>query len=102
MTNRRDFIARITVASGIAMTTNASFAQAPAVAETDANAIALGYKIDTAKVDKKKFPKHEVTQNCKNCALYQGKPTDPVGGCPLFAAKQVAGNGWCSAWAKRA
>jgi hypothetical protein len=102
MTNRREFIARITVVGGIAMTTNATFAQAALVAETDANAVALGYKADTTKVDKKKFPKHEATQNCKNCALYQAKPTDAAGGCPLFAGKQVAGNGWCSAWVKKA
>ncbi|MBC7610490.1 MAG: high-potential iron-sulfur protein, partial [Ramlibacter sp.] len=23
-------------------------------------------------------------------------------GCPLFAGKQVAAKGWCSAWAKKA
>jgi hypothetical protein len=28
--------------------------------------------------------------------------TDKAGGCPLFAGKQVAGAGWCSAWAKKA
>ena len=27
---------------------------------------------------------------------------DAAGGCPLFAGKQVAGKGWCSAWAKKA
>ena len=102
MTNRREFIARITVVGGIAMASNASFAQGAAVAETDANAVALGYKVDTTKVDKKKFPKHEAAQNCKNCALYQGKAADAAGGCPLFAGKQVAANGWCSAWAKKA
>ena len=36
------------------------------------------------------------------CALYQGKATDPAAACPLFAGKQVAGKGWCSAWAKKA
>ncbi|MBZ8143927.1 iron permease, partial [Rubrivivax gelatinosus] len=29
-------------------------------------------------------------------------PTDAVGNCPLFAGKQVANKGWCSAWAKKA
>ncbi|MCB2000043.1 MAG: high-potential iron-sulfur protein, partial [Rhodoferax sp.] len=28
--------------------------------------------------------------------------TDKAGGCPLFAGKQVAGPGWCSAWVKKA
>ncbi|NDG42706.1 MAG: iron permease, partial [Betaproteobacteria bacterium] len=35
-------------------------------------------------------------------ALYQGKPADKAGGCPLFTGKQVASAGWCSAWAKKA
>ena len=39
---------------------------------------------------------------CSNCALYQGKSTDKAAACPLFAGKQVAGPGWCSAWAKKA
>ena len=30
------------------------------------------------------------------------KAADAAGGCPLFAGKQVAGKGWCSAWAKKA
>jgi hypothetical protein len=34
--------------------------------------------------------------------LYQGKPGSPAGGCSLFAGKQVAGPGWCSAYAKKA
>ena len=68
----------------------------------DATAIALGYVADTTKADSKKFPKHEVTQNCNNCAIFQGKAADAAGGCPLFGAKQVAGKGWCSAWAKKA
>jgi hypothetical protein len=53
-------------------------------------------------VDTKKYPKFVAGQNCTNCALYQGKATDKAAGCPLFAGKQVAGPGWCSAWAKKA
>ena len=65
-------------------------------------AVALGYKADTTKVDAKKFPKHAATQNCANCALFQGKAGDKAGGCPLFAGKTVTATGWCSAWAKKA
>ena len=68
----------------------------------DPQAAALGYVADAKNVDKKKFPKYAAGQLCSNCALYQGKPTDKAGGCPLFAGKQVAGPGWCSAWAKKA
>jgi len=34
--------------------------------------------------------------------LFQGKAGDAAGGCPLFAGKHVAGNGWCTAYAKKA
>lgn len=37
-----------------------------------------------------------------NAVLYQGKTTDRFGGCTLFAGKQVAGAGFCSAWARKA
>jgi hypothetical protein len=63
--------------------------------------VALGYKADSTKVDKAKFPKHVASQVCTNCALFQGAATAAAGGCPLFGAKQVAGKGWCSAWAKK-
>ena len=102
MNNRRQFIIQVSVASGAVAAGHLAFAQGPALAESDPQAVALGYKSDTTKVDKQKFPKHEVSQKCNNCALYQGKPTDAMGGCPLFAGKQVAGPGWCSAWAKKA
>jgi exopolysaccharide biosynthesis protein len=101
MTNRRQFIIQISVASGAVMAGQA-FAQAPMVAEADPQAVALGYKADSTKVDEKKFPKHEASQKCNNCSLFQGKPTDAAAGCPLFAGKQVAGPGWCSAWVKKA
>lgn len=72
------------------------------VQESDAQAIALGYKADATKADKAKYPKYAAGQQCANCALYQGKATDAAGPCPLFAGKQVASKGWCSAWAKKA
>ena len=71
------------------------------LAETDPQAVALGYKADATKVDKTKFPKYAAGQICTNCALFQGAATAAAGGCPLFAGKQVAGKGWCSAWAKK-
>ena len=103
-TSRRVFMmSSIAVVTGVA--TNQAFAQgaAPAMlAETDAQAAALGYKADSTKVDVKKFPKHAATQMCSNCALYTGKDKDVAGGCGIFAGKQVAAKGWCSAWAKKA
>ena len=63
---------------------------------------ALGYVADTAKADKKKYPKHDVAQKCSNCQLFQGKATDAAGGCGIFPGKQVAAKGWCSAYVKKA
>jgi len=98
--NRRTFVIHSVVgASGLAA---AFSAQAAVLAETDPQAVALGYKADATKVDKTKYPKYAAGQVCHNCALFQGKATDAAGGCPLFGAKQVAGKGWCSAWAKKA
>ena len=97
--SRRVFLLTI-AASGAAVATRAQ-AQTM-VDEKDAQAAALGYVADVKRVDVKKFPKFAAGQNCTNCSLYQGKATDKVGGCPLFAGKQVAGPGWCTAWAKKA
>ncbi|MGT2493204.1 high-potential iron-sulfur protein [Cupriavidus basilensis] len=51
--------------------------------------------------DKTKYPKHEASQRCGNCYLYDGKAGAPKGDCPLFGG-QVAANGWCIAWVKKA
>ena len=84
-------------------TTLGTLAHAQAmVDEKDPQAAALGYVAEAKRVDTKKFPKFAAGQNCANCALYQGKPADKAGACPLFAGKQVAAEGWCSAWAKKA
>jgi len=96
---RRVFLMTL-AASGAALATRAQ-AQA-LVDEKNPQAVALGYVADAKRVDVKKFPKFVAGQNCTNCALYQGKATDKAAGCPLFAGKQVAGPGWCSAWVKRA
>lgn len=80
-----------------------AFAQKPPMVDPkDATAAALGYVADGTKVDKAKFPKYEATQNCANCAIFQGKAGDAAGGCPLFAGKQVSAKAWCSAYAKKA
>ena len=98
--NRRVFLMQV-AACGSALVATGAQAQAVKVDEKDAQAVALGYVADTTKADKKKFPKHANEQKCNNCALYQGKAADAAGGCPLFGTKQVAGAGWCSAWAKK-
>lgn len=102
-TNRRVFFLQV-AASGSVLTAAHAAAQAtaPMLSEKDAQAAALGYAADTTKVDAKKYPKHAADQKCNNCQLYGAKPKDAAGPCPLFAGKQVAGNGWCSAYVKKA
>ena len=100
--NRRTFIIQSVVSAGALATTRLGQAQAPLVQETEPQAVALGYKNDATKVDQAKYPKYAPGQQCANCALYQGKPTDAAAACPLFAGKQVAAKAWCSAWAKKA
>jgi hypothetical protein len=101
--SRRTFMFRI-AAAGAILATPVAQAQtsAPKLDESDPQGIALGYKQDTSKVDAKKYPNHAASQDCVNCQLFQGKPKDLLGPCPLFAGKQVAASGWCSAWNKKA
>jgi hypothetical protein len=101
MTNRREFIVQLSL-GGTALMAGNAMAAAPMVAESDAQAVALGYKADATKADKVKFPKFAAGQSCTTCSLYQGKAGDAAGACPLFAGKQVSAKGWCSAYAKKA
>ncbi|MEO8524282.1 MAG: high-potential iron-sulfur protein [Caldimonas sp.] len=99
---RRTFMLHA-VSAGVAVATSSAHAQTAGAKldEADPQAVALGYKVDTAKVDGKKYPNHVAAQDCANCQLYQGKAKDPTGPCPLFAGKPVAAGGWCSAWNKK-
>ena len=101
MTSRRRFIQIVPVAGAALLGTRLASAQADMISEKDPQAVALGYVADAAKVDKAKYKQYAAGQTCANCALYQAKATDPVGGCPLFGTKKVAGKGWCTAWAKK-
>ena len=95
---RRTFL--MTLAAGGAALSTAAQGQ-DKLDEKAPQAVALAYVADATKTDAKKHPKYAAGQVCTNCALYQGKATDAWGACPLFAGKQVAGKGWCSAWVKK-
>ena len=101
MTSRRQFIQIIPVAGATLLGARMASAQANLVNEKDPQAVALGYVADATKANKAKYKNWAAGQVCTNCALWQAKPTDAVGGCPLFAGKVVAGPGWCSAYAKK-
>jgi hypothetical protein len=98
---RRVFMMQMATATGAVLVAEQATAQAM-VAENDPQAAGVGYKADASKVDKAKYPKYAASQNCANCALYQGKAGSASGGCGLFPGKQVSAKGWCSAWAKKA
>ena len=103
MSNRRQFLKSIPIVAAAGAVGMSGLARAanPMVSEKDPQAVALGYVADPTKADKAKYPKHAADQHCGNCALYQGGAA-AQGGCPLFAGKDVANKGWCSAWAKKA
>ena len=98
MTNRRQFVIMLSATSLVA---TARVSAQPKLDEKDPQAAALGYVVESTKVDSKKYPKYAKDQKCNNCQLYAGKVTDAAAGCPIFAGKQVAGGGWCSAWVKK-
>lgn len=52
--------------------------------ERDPQSVALGYVADSARADAKRFPKHENSQTCSGCSLWQPTPTDALGNCTLF------------------
>jgi High potential iron-sulfur protein len=64
----------------------------------DAQAKALGYVTDTAKVDAKANPAHKPDQTCSRCLQFVGTPADKTGGCKIFPGKSVAGPGWCKVY----
>ena len=99
--SRRVFMMQAAAAGCAALAVPGLFAAPAHVEESDEAAVALGYRHDTKQVDAAKFPKHQASQQCGNCAFFQGAPTDEWGGCAMFGRKQVAARGWCSAWAPR-
>jgi hypothetical protein len=64
------------------------------VKETEAYPKSMGFKLNTANVDKAKFPRHDVSQKCSECQLFSGKPGDALGPCSFFK-RPVPPDGWC-------
>jgi hypothetical protein len=98
-TPRRVFMMQV-VAASTTLIAGSAFAQAKKLVETDPDAVALGYKEDSANVDGKKFPKHQPSQNCTNCMIWRNKGAD-AGSCSVFGNRSLSGKGWCSQWVKK-
>ena len=102
MTNRRQFILTVSVASLALSAARTASAQPARLVEADPQAVALGYRDDATKVDAKKFTAYAAGHNCANCQLFQGKPGEALGACGLVGGKLVNAKGWCIAWVKKA
>ncbi len=104
MTTRRFFLKGATgiVLAAVAGTDIPAKAQAAKLDERDPQAVSLGYKYDTSKVDMNKFPRHEISQKCSNCQFFQGKAGDVWGPCAIFGGKLVSANGWCNSYTRKA
>lgn len=97
---RRVFMMDVAAATcAISLASVARAAGMPLVAENEPTAVNLNYKADASQV---KHAKYKAGQQCSNCVLYQGKATDAAAACGIFPGKQVAGKGWCSAYAQKA
>ena len=100
MTTRRIFL--VSLPAGALAIGMGHASAAVALSEAEPIAVGLGYKTDASKVDVKKYPAFVRGQQCANCQLYAGKPTDKVAPCSIFAGKVVNGKGWWAAWVKKA
>jgi hypothetical protein len=106
MNSRRHFLLKLAVtapaALGVGLLAQDTPPPAVKLEETDPVAIALGYKMDTTKVDQTKYPQHKPEQMCSNCALVTpGSAAGEFIPCSAFQNKLVSSNGWCMAWVKK-
>jgi hypothetical protein len=101
---RRSFIKAMVVGAAVAPLAVQPARRATAADTTpvldvnDPTAKALAYVADASSVDVKNYPKYQPGQKCSNCSLWQGEPTDKLGGCELVLGQYVLGTGWCKAW----
>jgi len=68
---------------------------APPLSETNPQAIGLGYKMNTASIDRLRWTQFTPGQSCGNCALYQGARGGAQGPCKIFGGQVVMAAGWC-------
>ena len=102
MTTRRHVLQALTAAAAAGALVGPASGQPVKLAESDPQAVALGYRDDATKVDAKKYPAWAAGRVCGNCQLFQGKPTDASAPCGVMGGKLVDAKGWCVAWAKKA
>lgn len=94
-------LASIAVVTEVVAQAKPAAGKLPLISVDDPQAKALGYVLDTTKVDQKANPMHKPDQKCSNCLHWGGAPTDPTASCAIFGGKGVVGPGWCKVWAKK-
>ena len=67
----------------------------------DPTAKALGFVVDSTKVNASANPTYKPMQKCGSCAQFQGKAGEATGGCNIFAGHSVPQGGWCKVWAQK-
>jgi High potential iron-sulfur protein len=94
--NRRVFMMRVVAGGAVLAGTSSIHAQAPEkLAETDPYAKSMGFRLDTTKVDKARYPRHDDSQKCSKCQLWDGKPGAEFAACSFFGDRHTPSNGWC-------
>jgi hypothetical protein len=96
---RRIFMMQV-IAGAATVASNPAAAAAKKLEEADPKAVSLGYKMDSAQVDQKRFPKHTAAEKCGNCMAFLGKPGDSFAECDLLTERMVSITGWCSSYVK--
>jgi hypothetical protein len=101
MVKRRAFMATIVPAAGaLVALPRLALADIPVLTEDDKMGKAMGFRLQTAKADGAKYPKHTNDQTCAKCVHY-ATPAADTARCDVFN-KIVPKDGWCSGFSKRA
>ncbi len=106
MNTRRHFLRKFAVTLGapLALSPHIFGQEVPKeeiLKEDDPTAVALGYKEDTTKVDKTKYPQHKNDQFCEDCVLAPVSREGDRIACTAFQNKLVSKKGWCLAYVKK-
>lgn len=104
--SRRQFLNRLAVASAslpvvvlLGGTRTLRAEEAARMSEEDPMAKALRYVEDAATRSEGRVDESAL---CNNCLHYSSEAGAEYGPCALFQGKLVNGNGWCTAWVKKA
>jgi len=106
MNTRRHFLRKfaVTLSAPLALSPQIFGQEAPKeeiLKEDDPTAVALGYKEDTTKADKTKYPQHKDNQACEGCLLAPVPKEGDRIACTVFQNRLVNKKGWCMAFAKK-